>query len=203
MGYFVFGKFSNRQDYRIGTVIMTGIEELTAIEETVTIDGKEWTVKPLDGGDYARIKKRILSERANPHQAAREMTELFKTPEERMEFAKWAFDAVVKAQRVSARELDEFMSSIEGACYCFYLALREKHPGVTEDQAAKLLEHLGQQKLQSVLSAMREQFPEVTDKQIKAVMQQHGDAFLGELLGKISGMPAGNSESPTPETTDS
>lgn len=179
---------------------MITLAELTAVEETVKIGGKEYTVTPLNGRDYAKIQERIHSFRRDPIQAARELVDMAATPEQRLQFMQWAFDALVKARQVTAEELTGYITSLTGMCYCFFLSLRHKHADVSEEQAAELLEQLGRERLKAILDGMRERCPDATDEQIRQVIRENGDEIYGKLLSNISGLPH-ESANPPPSPT--
>ncbi len=122
---------------------MASPEEVMATEQTQEIGGKTYTLKPLSNADFGLISREIKSERGNPAAVAADLVKIA-TPEERERILDRAYEDSIRARHVTARELDEWVSSLPGFIFCFWLMLRPAHPEVTREGAGKLLEQLGE-----------------------------------------------------------
>jgi hypothetical protein len=129
---------------------MATLPELVALSDTIDIGGEKYVIGVLTARDYAEIERRILSNRADPIAVARALSDGL-PPDERREILMRAYDDGTKARRVTARELDEWMQSLGGVQFTFWLCVRKSRPSMTLDQAGELLDQLGQQ---SVLELM-------------------------------------------------
>lgn len=148
---------------------MASLEDLIAPDGPLTIGGQKYTLTRLRAKDYALVYQEITSTRADPVVVAKRLAEGL-TPELQEKILAQAYDDAVRARHVSARELDEWRSSLPGFLFCFWLALRSKHPEITLKRATELAE-------------------------------QFGEETMADILAKSSGMPAGNSSSPTQTKT--
>ena len=125
---------------------MRALEELTAAESTRVIGGKTYTFTPLRMCDYGRIMKRIKSERRDPVEVAKQLCEGL-SAEEKKPIIDRAFTEATKAKHVTAEELDTWKFSIPGFAFCFWLQLLPKHPELTEEDAQRLVEQLGEESM--------------------------------------------------------
>jgi hypothetical protein len=128
---------------------MASIEELVQAEDVVTIGSERYTLRPLVARDYATIKTEIRKGRPDPIEQAKRLAEGL-TPDERREIFRQAYDAALHTRDVTARELDEWMASLDGAVFCFWLSVQKAHPDVSLQRAWELMETLGQEALREV-----------------------------------------------------
>ncbi len=126
------------------------LPELVALEDTVRIGGEEFTFSPLTARDYAEIERRITASRGDPIAVAKRLAADLPADERRAILEK-AYDDAMRARHVTAVELDEFMASVDGLVFCFWLSVRKKHPDVTLERAGELLETLGNEALRELM----------------------------------------------------
>lgn len=174
---------------------MTKLSDLFAADETVTIGGREYELSPLRQVDQRKIEQRILSKRRDPAELVRQLAPEM-SPEERREFFERAYTDSLRAQHVTASEFDEFYQSIEGAAFCFWLAIRKHHPEITEDQAGDLLEQFGTETLDEILEKLQAQFEGLEREELIKVAVKQERSVFGELLRKIAGWPSKNCSPP-------
>jgi len=135
---------------------MKSLEELTAAEDTRVIGGKTYTFTPLTMRDYGRIIKRIKAERGDPVEVARRLIEQLGqglSAEDKKSIIDRAFTEGTKAKHVTAEELDTWKFSIPGFVFCYWLMLLPKHPELTEDDAQRLVEQLGEESMAERMAA--------------------------------------------------
>jgi hypothetical protein len=130
---------------------MASLTELTTMEDTVSIGGVKYTFSPIDAVGYAEIYREIKKGRPDPIAAARQLAEGLPA-EERREIFKQAYNDALRARDVTARELDEWMATIEGCIYCFWLTIRKAHPAIDYEMAKRLVEQLGKEALLEIVS---------------------------------------------------
>ena len=125
---------------------MADLSNATKTPATITVDGKEWTLSPLEIRDFGeverwlevlpfeRVRRKIaaLGEVATP-ELVKQMLDAAETESKGMGIAKTDEDG--KADKAVTRAL----SSIEGVQLLFYLSVRKVHPEITREAAAGLL----------------------------------------------------------------
>ena len=117
---------------------MDGLHEMTAAESVWSIGGKEYRLAPLRLRDYGEMERRILAGRPDPLEVARSKLEGLAEPLQK-HLLSAAYDDARRGGRVSIGELSEWMDTVEGRVYQFWLAARRNHPEVTLDEADALL----------------------------------------------------------------
>ncbi|MHB9048973.1 MAG: hypothetical protein ACYC35_23900, partial [Pirellulales bacterium] len=124
---------------------MDGLSELTAAPVTWTIGGRQYRVAPLRARDYGEMERQVLAARPDPLELVK--TKLAGLPErlqERLLIA--AYEDARKGARVSAGELAEWMGTIPGRIFQFWLGLRQNHPELTLEAAGELLRQAGEER---------------------------------------------------------
>jgi hypothetical protein len=117
---------------------MDGLHEMTAAESVWNIGGKEYRLAPLRLRDYGEMEQRILAGRPDPLAVVRPRLEGLPEPLQR-HLLSAAYDDARRGGRVTVGELDEWMDTVEGRVYQFWLAIRRNHPEVTLEEADALL----------------------------------------------------------------
>ena len=125
---------------------MADLSNATKAPATITVDGKEWTLSPLEIRDFGeverwlevlpfeRVRRKIaaLGEVATP-ELVKQMLDAAETESKSMGLASIATangadDAVTRA-----------LNSLEGVQLLFYLSVRKAHPEITRDEASALM----------------------------------------------------------------
>jgi len=122
---------------------MANLEELTALEDHVTIDGTVYTLRPTDATDHALIEREVKKGRVDPIAVARQLTEGLPA-EERKEILSRAYDDAMRARNVTADELEQWTATLPGALFCFWLSIRKAHPEIDYDRSCKLVAKFGE-----------------------------------------------------------
>lgn len=176
------------------------ITQLFAAPETPTIGGVEYMMPPADGDDYAKIDKRIVSLREAPEDVVAKLAP-HASPEVALKLFEKAYDDAMHLNRVTARQQSEWLDTLAGSQYLFYLSINKNHPEVTEEKASELLGQLAKEHLQRAIIALQKRFPEATDEQITEVAIKTEEQTTAALLASVSGMPTENPTIPakTPE----
>ena len=178
---------------------MATLEDMTASPEEVTIGGDTYTVTPLPARDYGRIYKKIRELRPDYEMVAHKLAEGCTADERRRIFDR-AWGEATKAKVISAGELKEYMLSIEGSAYCFWLSLQPCHPDITIERATELQQEWAASEMESLFASMKEHFPDASSEDMASVMMAHDQGVFGKLVEKISGLPRKNASGPTKET---
>ena len=177
------------------------IDELLATPGTCKVGGVEYTLSPLVGTDWAKIKKRIVSQRASPEEVVAKLAPLA-PPEVAKALFEKAYDDAININRVTSAQEDEWLKTLEGMQYQFFLSLVKSHPQTTEEKASELLEKMASEHLDKVIKALQTKYPEATAKQITETAIACEKDATSALIASVSGMPAVNPMTPaqTPET---
>ncbi len=178
------------------------VDQLFAAPENPTIGGKQYTLSPLVGDDWAKIKKRIVSQRAAPEEVVAKLAE-FAPPEVALKLFEKAYDDAMHVNRVTAAEEGEWLNTLEGMQYQFFLSISHAHPEIDEAKATELLAELAQKYLERAIAHLKERFPDATSQQITEVAIKNEEQSTAALLASVSGMPTENPTTPatTPEPT--
>jgi hypothetical protein len=123
---------------------MSGLNVLTAAPWRQTIGEIDYWLEPLTLSDWGIIEKRLLRERRNPLQLARENLAGLQADEKRA-LLEAALRQAATAQTVTADELMQYTATPRGAALLLWLSLRKRQPEITEPQAAELLAALGEE----------------------------------------------------------
>jgi flagellar biosynthesis/type III secretory pathway protein FliH len=178
------------------------VDQLFAAPENPTIGGKQYTLSPLVGDDWAKIKKRIVSQREAPEDVVAKLAP-FAPPEVAEKLFQKAYDDAMHLNRVTANEENEWLETLEGMQYQFYLSIAHAHPEIDEAKAAELLAQLAEEHLSRVVKHLGDRFPDATPQQITEVAINNEKQATAALLASVSGMPNENPTIPatTPEPT--
>ncbi len=142
---------------------MDGIQEMTGAGMTREVEGRTYRFAALTTRDYGEIERRILQLRPDPLEAlaarARDLPEVALR-----RLAELAYQDLRRGPLVRYEELCEWLESEAGLRFRTFLSLRHDQPGITEPEAA------------DVLDALRRQGPRQAE----------------EMLDATDGMPSGN-----------
>lgn len=154
---------------------MLTLDQLIQADRPFSVGGKTYQLSQLPTTDYDLIQQRILSKRRDPTEVARALA-VGMSEEERKELFARAYDDALRARQVTAAELDEYLVTVEGAVFFFWLSLRKQHPEITEAEAGTLLQAKGKEILDEIIQRLQQQFPEATAEQITqvAITQEQG-----------------------------
>lgn len=123
---------------------MDGLHELTAAGVTVSIGGREYRFAPLRLRDWGEIERRILATRPDPLDLV--LPKLVDLPEHaQRQLLAVAYDDARRGRRVTAAEMNEWLTTPEGRVVQFWLSIRQHHPDVTLEQAEELIYLAGKQ----------------------------------------------------------
>lgn len=117
---------------------MDGLHELTAALASIEIDGQAYRLSPLRARDYGEIERRILSGRPKPLDVVLPRLAGLPEPQQRL-LLELAYKDERAGSRVSLDEMHEWLSTVEGRVYRFWLMLRREHPDVSLEKAEDLL----------------------------------------------------------------
>lgn len=174
------------------------VDKLFAAPETPTIDGKQYTLAPLTGDDWAKIDKRIVSGRVPPEEAVAKLAPLAPPDVAEKMFSK-AYNDAIHINRVTIEQESEWLDTLAGMQYAFFLSITRAHPDITEDTASELLAKSADEFMGRVVEHLQKRFPEATKEQIYDVAVKNESAATAALIASIKGMPAENPT--TPATT--
>lgn len=179
---------------------MPGLETLTAIGTEATIGGTTYRLRPLNRADWGLIEERIKAARPDPIAVAKRLAKEAPIEAAKELYAR-AYDDAMRANVVSAAELDTWRYTLDGMVFQFYLQIRKEHAEVTEERASELLEQYGQEHLKRITEELLARFPDATAEDVARVAVQQEEPGMAALIGKAAGLPAGNPETPgTPGT---
>ena len=180
------------------------LADLLATDQIMEIGGKTYTLSRIPLARYPEIQERIRAQRVDTTEIARKLAPLA-DEKHRREILDRAYTDATRMKLITGGDIDEYILSPEGMMFCFWLSLQEHHPEITEQQACQLLMQKSQEVLAEAFEELRKQFPDVTEAEVAKVAAQQEEGILGELIGRLAGLPAGNSPSstqPPPDQTD-
>jgi hypothetical protein len=115
-----------------------GLHELTAAAASIDIDGQTYRLSPLRARDYGEIERRMLIGRPKPLDVVLPRLTGLPEPQQRL-----LLELAYKDERAGARvplgEMHEWLSTVEGRVYRFWLMLRREHPEIPLERAEDLL----------------------------------------------------------------
>jgi hypothetical protein len=123
--------------------------------ETIEIDGKPYTLRPLTVGVYGEMEAFVMSLRGDPLAAAGQAVK--NLPAEQHS-AVWdaAMRAVMANRCVSTAEMASFENSVRGYAWKLWKCVEKDHPEIdTIDKALELLERIGPQRAAEVDAKLR------------------------------------------------
>jgi hypothetical protein len=170
---------------------------LTGIGEEITIGDTKYRLPAMERRDWALVKERLLSLRADPA-AVVERLAPGAPPEVAKALYEKAYEDAVRGKLVSGQDFDDFVYSLEGQQLCFWLRIHRRHPEMTEKEAAKLQEQWCTEAFAELTAALMKRFPNASQEEIEKRQRQQEDVESVELTARGLGLPEGNS--PTPET---
>ena len=131
---------------------MSSLTDLAPTGEDIVIGGKTYRMMPMTALDRSEIEHEIKRARGDPIDVVRRLTEGL-SPEQAKPFLETAYDDAKEAKYVTVKELNNWSTSLDGACFQFWLSIRRKHPEVTREDAVRLMEQLGEEQWASVMEA--------------------------------------------------
>ena len=178
------------------------VDQLFAAPDSATIDGVEYTLAQLAGDDWAKIKKRIVSQRAAPEDVVARLAP-YAPPDVAKALFERAYDDALHLNRVTPKEESDWLDTLEGTQYQFFLSINKGQPDITEARASELLAQLAQEYLDRVIVALQKRFPKATAAEITEVAINNEKQSTAALLAALKGMPDENPTIPatTPEAT--
>ena len=117
---------------------MTKLSDAAKAPLSITHEGREYTLSPLELGDFAELERWL---QVLPYDlAARKLTALGKqaTPEVRKDILADA-KAESSDSAVWSPGFGRKLASLEGTAYLLYLSLRHAHPDITRENAGRLI----------------------------------------------------------------
>lgn len=128
---------------------MDGLHEIAPRKREFQFLGRTLRLSQLRLRSYAEIEAEVLRRKPSPLDVVaptvRDMP---------LEQAKYllglAYDDSLKARRAEPREIDEFLSTIDGLAFTFWLAVRDAHPDVTQEQVSEWLYGLDKTEIERV-----------------------------------------------------
>lgn len=174
---------------------MSNIEMLTAIGEEITVAGRPYRLGVMDRTDWALVKERILSMRADPIETIKRFPtnipkDVYKSLCEK------AYDDAIRTKIVSGRDFDDFVYSVEGQQFVFWLRLRKCQPGMSETEASRVQAQWAKEAFAGLTEKLMQKFPNMTREQVEDASLQQEDDMLIKMVSKGLGMPEGNSSTP-------
>lgn len=117
---------------------MDGLHELTAAPVTLEIGGRTFRLSPLRVRDYGEIERRILLDRPKPLDVVLPRLAGLSIEQQR-HLLELAYRGERSGERISLEELQQWLATVEGRLYRFWLMLRREQPQLTLDDAEELL----------------------------------------------------------------
>ena len=174
---------------------MISLGTLAAPGTTIEVDGRSYRLGELDQTDNATIEARILSKRGDPIAVAQKMAPML-TPEEREKLFAKAYDDSLKVNIVTCGDWDDFCNSMEGWRMVFWLSLRQHHPEVTEAEAARMLDKIGEQWVERFIGELQAAYPGATRDGIVTAALSKERGAMAELIQIVAGNPSKNPPRP-------
>lgn len=176
---------------------MSDIEMLTAIGEEIMVAGQSYRLGVMDRTDWALVKERILAMRADPVETVKRLADGL-PPDIAEKLYTKAYDDAIRTKIVSGRDFDDFVYSVEGQQFVFWLRLRKCQPDMSETEASRVQAQWAKEACAGITEKLMQKFPEMSREQVEDAQFQQEDDILNKMVSKGLGMPEGNS--PTPET---
>ena len=115
-----------------------GLHELTAAPLTLDVGGRTYLLSPLRARDYGEIERRMLLDRPKALDIVLpRLAEL--NEQQQRHLLELAYRDERAGNRVSLEELQQWLTTVEGRLYKFWLMLRRAQPQLTLDDAEELL----------------------------------------------------------------
>lgn len=123
--------------------------------ETIEIDGKKYTLRPLKVGVYGEMEAFVMAQRGDPLAAAGKAVERLPSSQHA---AVWdaAMRAVMANRNVTTQEMSDFENSIRGYAWKLWKCLEQDHPEIDSiEKALELLEQIGPARAAEVDAKLR------------------------------------------------
>jgi len=187
---------------------MDGANRAFAAPTTFTFAGKTMSVRPRIAEHYAEMEDHLLSLRANPLVAAKEL--LTMSSDNNPEFTKQVLEVAMaercRVKSVTRKELSEWMDSMNGLAYCTWIQIRHNDPNYDPENPLTSCKELTPQ---SILAELLNEFERVLDNILKNTELTGEEAAaaaesllvdtMQSQLGRPSGEDGlGNSTGPNP-----
>ena len=108
--------------------------------------GEEFWLEPLTLEDWATVEKRLVQRRPDPIELAKASLDGLDLATKR-ELLESALRRAMEHDRATVEELKQFIETPEGMALVLWLAIRRRHPRITEQRAYELLMRLGDEQL--------------------------------------------------------
>ena len=174
---------------------MGDIDMLTALGELHTIGGKKYRFGVMDRTDWALVKERILSLRADPVSVVERLAANAPPDVARTLYEK-AYDDATRARIVSGKDFDAFVYSIEGQQFVFWLRLKTCQPDMSEIEASRVQEQWAKECFAGLTEKLMQKFPKMTRDEVETAQLAQEDDILNKMVSDGLGMPAGNPATP-------
>lgn len=113
------------------------LSDLAAAETVCAIGGRAYRLAPLRVRDFAEMERLVLASRPDPLAVVR--AKLDGLPDHlQRHLLTAAWHEARRAHRVSIDELAEWMNTLAGQVYAFWLSIRRNHPEITREEAEAL-----------------------------------------------------------------
>jgi hypothetical protein len=118
---------------------MDGLHLVAAADVTWTIGEREYRLSPLRLADYAEMERHIVAARSDPLELVRGKLAELPEPLQR-HLLSAAYDDLRRGPRVTLAELADWMDTLAGQAFTFWLAVRRNHPHIGRDEALALFD---------------------------------------------------------------
>ncbi len=125
---------------------MDGLHVPAAAPWKQHVGGEEFWLEPLTLEDWATVEKRLVEHRPDPIELAKANLDGLDLATKR-ELLESALRRAVEHNRATVEELKQFIETPEGMALVLWLAIRKRHPQITEQRAYELLMRLGDEQL--------------------------------------------------------
>lgn len=174
---------------------MADIDMLTAIGELITVAGKEYRLGVMDRTDWALVKEKILSLRADPVSVVERLAANVSDALKEKLYTK-AYDDATRVKIVSGHDFDLFFGSIEGQNFVFWLRLKKCQPDTSEIEASRVQEMWAKECFAGLTEKLMQKFPKMTRDEVETAQLAQEDDILTQVVSRGLGMPAGNPATP-------
>lgn len=158
-----------------------------ASSQTLVIGEKTYTLRPLTVGLYAEMEAYVVAQREDPMVIAALACQ--KVPAQfHTDIWDSAMRAAKSARTVTAAEMSAFEQSIRGLAFKFWACLKTDHPKLTVDDALKLIEEAGEERMAELQARIH---------------VGSGEADLKNSSGQAEATAATNPLAGPPSTSDS
>lgn len=115
---------------------MDGLQELVHRTREFHFMGRVLRLSQLRLRHYAEIEAEVLARKPTPLAVVAETVRGM--PAEQAKYLLGlAYDDSIKVRRAAPHEIDEFLTTIHGLAFMFWLALRDAQPEITRDEVAE------------------------------------------------------------------